>query len=94
MAAVTPDIDEPTDLEFKPELPCEHRQHARRHQPDGPAVWDIYVKCPKCSALFHYLLCDIGRKQFEPPHTIGCTECGHIGYWDDFIVACNPIPET
>ena len=94
MTALDVDLNTLLDLDFAASIPCEHRQHPTKHQPDAPAIWDVRIRCPECGRTAHYQLCDIGKKWFEPPHTIGCIWCGKTGHWKDFVVACHPIPET
>lgn len=94
MTALDLDTDLLTDLEWVPTLPCGHRKHTIRHIEDDPARWIVRVHCPGCDHRGEYLLCESGRQRFRPPATIGCIFCGFVGYWDDHIEACLPIPEA
>lgn len=94
MTALDVDTDLFTITDWAVVLPCEHKEHPARHVPDDPAVWDVWMRCPKCQHRARYALCESGRLRMRPPHNLGCVWCGWVTSWDIAVIACHRIPEA
>lgn len=73
------------DLDFTPDLPCEHSTHATLHRPNDPAAWVVFNVCPSCGRWRRYLLCDSGHELFMAADAMfECEFCAHIDFWPAF----------
>lgn len=64
-------------LDFKSTLPCEHQNHAKRHE-DQPAKFVVRSVCPSCGDRDRYLLCESGWLRLMKSKATRCEVCGHL----------------
>lgn len=87
MTAVDTDILQ--DLEFVPQIPCEHRQHCR-HDGDQPASWAVISLCPTCQGVARYHLCEPGRRVLATG-IVRCPRCEWTGDWEAWVINIEPL---
>lgn len=81
-------LDELTELDFTPTLPCEHSQHGTTHTPPGePAKYLIRAACEHCPDVRQYMICLFGYQRLMSPNTvIRCSACEQINENKPIIV--------
>jgi hypothetical protein len=80
MNALLPDILEIEQLDFTPDIPCEHSQHELGlFGHSGPAYYLIHCVppcgCPPLNDKSYFYICKSG---YEHPAPVGCSDCGAI----------------
>lgn len=79
-------------LDFEPVLPCEHSMHTELHKPvESPGHWFIVVRCPNCTTVTRYVICEPGRAFLLSNPVARCRECSHIHPTEDAVVSIDPI---
>ena len=67
------------DLDFEPDLPCEHSDHNTLHVPEQPAAYLVaFGPCPECGRGYEALMCQSGWERFCKIDAM-CNRCGWIG---------------